>query len=433
MASDNRAGSISKSVQKHAGRAKERILQNLGKADRTTDDILNIYISNFNKQHASAQRLNKEFKNYVSCARAMQAASKSLMDTLTEMYEQNWVGSEQLPIKTQVLEMVWDDFCHKLNDQVGVPIATYLSQFPEIRGKIAKRGRKLVDYDKCRHNLQAFQQPNRKREEMKIGKAKERLDEARKLYEVINNELHDELPALYDSRISFLVTNLQTMFTSETQFHNENAKIFNQLTEVVENLSLENQKGKYRTRKPGSPLILKSEGDTRHYEEIEFKKNQGRMSGQNLSNGEIISSNTLPKSEHKMREISLTVSQTNALNTDSSTLDQMRKPPKLEKDYEPVEVNEMNQDHRDTQKLDELYDIPVGATTTDLPAGVLYRVRATYKYTGEDIDELSFEIGDVIRVVEYDDPEEQEEGWLMGVKESTGEKGLFPANFTRPI
>lgn len=29
-------------------------------------------------------------------------------------------------------------------------------------------------------------------------KARERLDEARKLYEVINNELHDELPALYD-------------------------------------------------------------------------------------------------------------------------------------------------------------------------------------------------------------------------------------------
>lgn len=425
MASDNKAGSLTKSVQKHAGRAKERILQNLGKADRTTDDVLNLYISNFNKQHASAQRLSKEFKNYVSCARAMQAASKSLMDTLTEMYEQNWAGCDQLPVKTQVLEMVWDDFCHKLNDQVGVPVATYLSQFPEIRGKIAKRGRKLVDYDKCRHNLQSLQQPNRKREEMKIGKARERLDEARKLYEVINNELHDELPALYDSRISFLVTNLQTMFTSESQFHGENSKIYTQLTELVENLALENQKGKYRTRKAGSPLILKSDGDMRHYEEIEFKKGQARITSQNLSNGEIISSNTLPRS----------VPQTNTVNKENSTLDQMKVPVKLEKDYEPVEVNEMNPlgDSKESQKIDELYDIPVGATTTDLPAGVLYRVRSTYKYTGEDVDELSFEIGDIIRVVEYDDPEEQEEGWLMGVKESTGEKGLFPANFTRPI
>lgn len=37
----------------------------------------------------------------------------------------------------------------------------------------------------------------------------------------------------------------------------------------------------------------------------------------------------------------------------------------------------------------------------------ILQVRSTYKYTGEDVDELSFEIGDIIRVVEYDDPEEQ--------------------------
>lgn len=47
------------------------------------------------------------------------------------------------------------------------------------------------------------------------------------------------------------------------------------------------------------------------------------------------------------------------------------------------------------------------ATTSDLPAGVLYRVKATYGYVKEDVDELSFEVGDIIRVIEYDDPEDQ--------------------------
>lgn len=51
--------------------------------------------------------------------------------------------------------------------------------------------------------------------------------------------------------------------------------------------------------------------------------------------------------------------------------------------------------------------ITKGATTTDLPAGVLYRVKATYKYVREDADELSFEVGDTIQVIEYDDPEDQ--------------------------
>merc|ERR1719150_1736105 len=73
------------------------------------------------------------------------------------------------------------------------------------------------------------------------------------------------------------------------------------------------------------------------------------------------------------------------------------------------------------------------ASTDNLPPGVLYKVKATYKYQAEDMDELAFEVGEMIQVVEYDNPEEQEEGWLMGVKESTGQKGLFPANFTEPI
>lgn len=79
------------------------------------------------------------------------------------------------------------------------------------------------------------------------------------------------------------------------------------------------------------------------------------------------------------------------------------------------------------------FRVILGATTDNLPAGVLYRVKATYKYNREDMDELSFDVGEIIQVVEYDDPEEQEEGWLMGIKETTMEKGMFPANFTRPL
>lgn len=52
-------------------------------------------------------------------------------------------------------------------------------------------------------------------------------------------------------------------------------------------------------------------------------------------------------------------------------------------------------------------DLSTGATTDNLPQGVLYRVKATYKYNREDVDELSFDVGEIICVVEYEDPEEQ--------------------------
>ena len=38
---------------------------------------------------------------------------------------------------------------------------------------------------------------------------------------------------------------------------------------------------------------------------------------------------------------------------------------------------------------------------------MLYKVKATYKYQAEDMDELAFEVGEIIDVIEYEDPEEQ--------------------------
>ncbi|XP_026684809.1 myc box-dependent-interacting protein 1 [Diaphorina citri] len=286
-----------------------QLLQNLGKVDRTADEIFDDDLQNFNKQQNAAARLQKEFNNYIRCIRAVQTASKSLLDSINEMYESQWTGHDLFYVQTQNIEMLWNDLSHKLGDQVLIPLNTYQAQFPEMRKKIDKRGRKLVDFDNCRHNLQALQSNAslKKKDEAKIIRAKEQLDEAKRTYDQLNTELHDELPALHESRVLFLVNNLQTLCSAEQLFHAE------------------------------------------------------------------------------------------------------------------------------TAKFEQIYDIPSGATTDNLPAGVLYRVKATYKYTREDVDELSFDVGEIIRVVEYDDPEEQEEGWLMGIKESTGEKGMFPANFTRPL
>jgi hypothetical protein len=39
--------------------------------------------------------------------------------------------------------------------------------------------------------------------------------------------------------------------------------------------------------------------------------------------------------------------------------------------------------------------------------GLWLQVKAAYKYQAEDVDELNFEVGEIIQVVEYDDPDEQ--------------------------
>lgn len=86
-----------------------------------------------------------------------------------------------------------------------------------------------------------------KKDEIKIAKSREQMEEARRLYEVLNKELHDELPALFDSRIPFLISSLQTLFASETLFHGELQKINSQFAELVDALANEAQKGAYHS------------------------------------------------------------------------------------------------------------------------------------------------------------------------------------------
>ena len=46
-----------------------QILQNLGKADKTTDEIFEEHLQNFNSQQVNATRLHKDINNYLRCIR----------------------------------------------------------------------------------------------------------------------------------------------------------------------------------------------------------------------------------------------------------------------------------------------------------------------------------------------------------------------------
>ncbi|CAD7014332.1 unnamed protein product [Ceratitis capitata] len=671
------------------------ILQNLGKVDRTADDIFDDHLNNFNRQQTNANRLQKEFNNYIRCIRAAQAASKTLMDAISEVYEPHWVGFDALQAQTGAAESLWQDFAHKLADQVLIPLNTYTGQFPEMKKKVDKRNRKLIDYDGQRHSFQSLQaNANKRKDDVKLTKGREQLEEARRTYEILNTELHDELPALYDSRILFLVTNLQTLFATEQVFHNETAKIYSELEAIVDKLATDSQRGSNTLRKQTSKFMestafsapsptktspfkqmnntnttnnsnyqnqittngssnvnspsstsTSSSHQTSRLDSVSptpestadnlkaadnaaihlnnsigtasspensphagaevtpppyqsaatllssvsnnatpdnsnsravaaaaaaaaaedpceaatpespnanttpvaaAEQNQNAataetsntaeevvVNNKTVSNGTSAAANADEVSSNPRKSLKLTPEQLNGNaninenatatqstngnanaassaaaaaaptatatstdvnngNTDDANKKTggkvIEKSPKRHKaqllnplnllrksraaatsnkgdnvekhaasnndlntivdnnnDAQPNVEQNISTEKKSEKKLaapvsknpfeedEQIYDIPSEATTSDLPAGVLYRVKATYGYVKEDVDELSFEVGDIIRVIEYDDPEDQEEGWLMGQKEGTTEKGLFPANFTRPI
>jgi len=403
----------------------------VGKVDRTADEIFDDHVQNFNKQQNAANKLQKELNNYIRCVKAMQAASKTLYECMSEVYEPDWNGHDLLTVQSQTIEMHWQDLSHKMADQVLIPLNTYQSQFPEMRKKIEKRGRKLVDYDGQRHSFQALQN-SKKREEVKIGRAKDQLEEAKRTFALFNAELNEELPALYESRLLFLITNLQTFFSAEQVFHSELSKVHGELESIIDKLAKESS-----GRTSSSHYARRSSPPTQM---LSSPASNSLNSPDNVGRGG--SRRSRPEDQD-----------------DQDDFQQHHNDGPVMKDYEPVNVGAQVDEPLPSVRanhttngtgnknaaggsgaaggsrpgVEELYDIPIGATTDNLPPGVLYRVRATYKYQAEDEDELSLEVGDVVQVIEYEDPEEQEEGWLMGIKESTGRQGLFPANFTRPI
>uniref|UniRef100_A0A8C9NQ46 Amphiphysin n=2 Tax=Serinus canaria TaxID=9135 RepID=A0A8C9NQ46_SERCA len=133
----------------------------------------------------------------------MQDASKKLTESLHEVYEPDWYGREDV-------KMIGET-------------------------RIAKRSRKLVDYDSARHHLEALQSSKRK-DEGRITKAEEEFQKAQKVFEEFNTDLQEELPSLWSRRIGFYVNTFKNVSSLEAKFHKEIALLCHKLYEVMTKL-----------------------------------------------------------------------------------------------------------------------------------------------------------------------------------------------------
>ncbi|XP_036851880.2 myc box-dependent-interacting protein 1 isoform X9 [Manis javanica] len=265
------AGKIASNVQKKLTRAQEKVLQKLGKADETKDEQFEQCVQNFNKQLTEGTRLQKDLRTYLASVKAMHEASKKLSECLQEVYEPDWPGRDEATKIAENNDLLWVDYHQKLVDQALLTMDTYLGQFPDIKSRIAKRGRKLVDYDSARHHYESLQTA-KKKDEAKIAKpvsllekaapqwcqgklqahlvaqtnllrnqAEEELIKAQKVFEEMNVDLQEELPSLWNSRVGFYVNTFQSIAGLEENFHKEMSKLSQNLSDVL--VDLEKQHG----------------------------------------------------------------------------------------------------------------------------------------------------------------------------------------------
>ncbi|KAK1902939.1 Myc box-dependent-interacting protein 1 [Dissostichus eleginoides] len=261
------AGKVASNVQKKLTRAQEKVLQKLGKADETKDIAFEEEVINFNKQYTEGSKLQRDLRAYLEAVKAMHESSKNVQGCLADMYEPEWYGKKEVDSIAEDCDVLWTDYHQKLVDHALISMDTYLGQFPDIKSRIAKRDRKLVDYDSARHNYATTHKTKKKDGGIKITKpsslleratpgwaqgilsahnvaqsslsrsqAEEELDRAQKVFEEINIDLQEELPSLWNSRVGFYVSTFQSLSGFEEKFHKEIGRLDQDLHDVLDTL-----------------------------------------------------------------------------------------------------------------------------------------------------------------------------------------------------
>uniref|UniRef100_A0A8C3URJ7 Bridging integrator 2 n=1 Tax=Catharus ustulatus TaxID=91951 RepID=A0A8C3URJ7_CATUS len=198
-------------------------------------------------------RLYKDLKGFVGAVRVMHESSRRVAETLQEIYSPEWDGHGELRDIAESNDLLWDDYEAKLADQALRLMENYLAQFGDFKERIAKRGRKLVDYDSARHHLEALQSA-KKKDEAKIAKAEEEFNKAQAVFEDLNRELREELPVLYGSRIACYVTVFQNISNLRDVFYKEMSKLNRDLYEVMSKLDKQHSSKVFIIKAPLSPI-----------------------------------------------------------------------------------------------------------------------------------------------------------------------------------
>uniref|UniRef100_A0A7M4DWP1 Bridging integrator 1 n=1 Tax=Crocodylus porosus TaxID=8502 RepID=A0A7M4DWP1_CROPO len=477
------AGKIASNVQKKLTRAQEKVLQKLGKADETKDEQFEQCVQNFNKQLSEGSRLQKDLRTYLTSVKAMHEASKKLTECLQEVYEPEWPGRDDTNKIAENNDLLWTDFHQKLVDQALLTMDTYLGQFPDIKSRIAKRGRKLVDYDSARHHFEALQTA-KKKDETKIAKAEEELVKAQKVFEEMNVDLQEELPSLWNSDSAPAKANKSPSPPPDgSPITSPETKTVNHEPEPssLETPGAGIPKSPSQLRKgppvPPPPKLTPSK-DIKHENIISlFDDNfvpeisvttpsQFDAPGPFQEGASLLDLDFDPlKPDAGVGKAPTPVSQpadaasggSEAAGTAGAAAG--AEAPKTEADSGsgsgslPAVVVETF-----PATVNGTVESSGASERADMPPGFLFKVQAMHDYTATDSDELQLKAGDVVLVIPFENPEEQldaavrakksrlvrlhkDEGWLMGVKEADWLqhkeldqcRGVFPENFTERV
>ncbi|KAL4078314.1 hypothetical protein V8B97DRAFT_1248204 [Scleroderma yunnanense] len=210
--------------KKSLNRAGTTVLQKTGQIERTVDREFADEESKYRAFEKECQALQKDSKSYGDAMRAMTSAQARLAETIESFYGAADCTSDGAmaghAFKGAVQELdtsVQRELDAPYRTTIMEPLGKMNAYFPIINEHISKRNKKLLDYDAARSKLRkAIEKPSDD-----PNKAQQEHDDAKEVFDLLNDQLIAELPQLLDLRVPYFDPSFEAMIRMQCKFAEE--------------------------------------------------------------------------------------------------------------------------------------------------------------------------------------------------------------------
>ncbi|KDQ21578.1 hypothetical protein BOTBODRAFT_50187 [Botryobasidium botryosum FD-172 SS1] len=208
-------------------RAGTTLMQKTGQIERTVDREFEEEEAKFKTFEKESQALQKESKAYLDAMRSMTATQARLADTIDAFYgaadkssEGAMAGHAYKRAVDELDTVISRELDTPYRTTVLEPVGKMCAYFPVINETIAKRNKKLLDYDAARSKVRKLidkpsDDPNR------LPRAQQEHDEAKEIFDTLNDQLVRELPELLDLRVPYFDPSFEAMIRMQCKFAEE--------------------------------------------------------------------------------------------------------------------------------------------------------------------------------------------------------------------
>jgi amphiphysin len=208
-------------------RAGTTLMQKTGQIERTVDREFADEEAKFKTFEKECQALQKDSKGYLDAMKSMTAAQSRLADTIEAFYGSADKASDGAMAGHAYKRSV-DDLDGVVGRELDQPYRTTISEplgkmnayFPIVNEHISKRNKKMIDYDAARSKIRKLiDKPSE--DPTKHPRAQQEHDDAKEVFDMLNDQLISELPQLLDLRVPFFDPSFEAMIRMQCKFAEE--------------------------------------------------------------------------------------------------------------------------------------------------------------------------------------------------------------------